>query len=278
MMNITFLSKPWIALVSGLLVLTTACSDDSGSAFTDFPVVEAYLLPGDSVAVKISRQLPFSTDVAYSADDIENLSVSLTIEGSALLLTPGDSGWYYGYRPGLGEGDSLRLSFTFDERPVTAFTYIPSKPTSLAQTASKMYVPRMDSTSGPGSMGSMSDPVSITWDNEDASYYMVVVENIEETPDPIRDFGDEEPPGNRFRKSPTTSATEMIRPFDFEYFGRHRVIVFHVLPDYATLYEQSTNSSLNLRNPSTSITNGYGIFTGLNSDTLYINVVESTSK
>ncbi len=277
-MNITFLSKPRIALVSVLLVLTTACSDDSGSAFTDFPVVEAYLLPGDSVAVKISRQLPFSTDVVYSADDIENLSVSLTIQGSAMLLTPGDSGWYYGYRPGLSEGDSLRLSFTFDERPVTAFTYIPSKPSNLAQTASKMYVPRMDSTSGPGSMGSMSDPVSITWDNEDASYYMVVVENIEETPDPIRDFGDEEPPGNRFRKSPTTSATEMIRPFDFEYFGRHRVIVFHVLPDYATLYEQSTNSSLNLRNPSTSITNGYGIFTGLNSDTLFINVIESTSK
>lgn len=277
-MNITFLSKPRIALVSVLLVLTTACSDDPGSAFTDFPVVEAYLLPGDSVAVKISRQLPFSTDVVYSADDIENLSVSLTIQGSAMLLTPGDSGWYYGYRPGLSEGDSLRLSFTFDERPVTAFTYIPSKPSNLAQTASKMYVPRMDSTSGPGSMGSMSDPVSITWDNEDASYYMVVVENIEETPDPIRDFGDEEPPGNRFRKSPTTSATEMIRPFDFEYFGRHRVIVFHVLPDYATLYEQSTNSSLNLRNPSTSITNGYGIFTGLNSDTLFINVIESTSK
>ncbi len=277
-MNINILSKPWIVIVSSLLLLTAACNDDSGSNFTDFPVVEAYLLPGDSVAVKISRQFPFLTDVVYSADDIENLSLTLTMQGSALPLTPGDSGWYYGYVPGLGEGDSLWLSFSFDERPVTAFTFIPSKPANLAQTAAKMYVPRMDSTSGPGSMGSMSDPVSITWDNEEASYYMVVVENIEETLDPIRDFGDEEPPGNRFRKSPTTSATEMIRPFDFEYFGRHRVIVFHVLPDYATLYEQSSNSSLNLRNPSTSITNGYGIFTGLNSDTLYINVVESTSK
>lgn len=277
-MNIRSKRKQLFVLTVSLLVLASACTDDSGSAYTDFPVVEAYLLPGDSVAVKISRQLPFFSDAAYSADDIENLSVSLSVKGSALLLTPGDSGWYYGYRQGLDEGDTLRLSFTFDERPVTAFTYIPSKPLNLTQTATKMYVPRMDSTSGPGSMGSMSDPVSITWDNEDASYYMVVVENIEETLDPIRDFGDEEPPGNRFRKSPTTSATEMIRPFDFEYFGRHRVIVFHVLPDYATLYEQTTNSSLNLRNPSTSITNGYGIFTGLNSDTLYINVIESTSK
>jgi hypothetical protein len=104
----------------------------------------------------------------------------------------------------------------------------------------------------------------------------MVVENIEETPDPISDFGDEEPPGNRFRKSPTNSNSEMLRTFDFQYFGKHRIILYHVLPDYATLYEQNSSSSLNLTNPSSSITNGYGIFTGLNSDTLYILVKESS--
>jgi len=60
-----------------------------------------------------------------------------------------------------------------------------------------------------------------------------------------------------------------------EYFGTYRVIIFHVLPDYAKLYEQTNSSSQNLTNPSTSIENGYGIFTGLNSDTLYIEVVEN---
>jgi hypothetical protein len=48
-----------------------------------------------------------------------------------------------------------------------------------------------------------------------------------------------------------------------------------VLPDYASLYSENSTSSQNLTNPSTSIVNGYGIFTGLNADTLYLNVLEN---
>ena len=97
---------------------------------------------------------------------------------------------------------------------------------------------------------------------------------METTLDPIRDFGDQTPPGNFFKKSPTNSNTEQIRAMDFQYYGKHRFILFHVLPDYAALYNQTSTSSQNLSNPSTSITNGYGIFTGLNTDTLYIDVKE----
>ncbi len=118
----------------------------------------------------------------------------------------------------------------------------------------------------------MPDPVKITWDNPDGSYYLIVVENLETTLEPIRDFGGKEPPGHRFKKSPTNSSSEEIREMDFQYFGMHRIILNHVLPDYAALYKQSSTSSQNLTNPSTSITNGYGIFTGLNSDTLYLNI------
>jgi len=65
--------------------------------------------------------------------------------------------------------------------------------------------------------------------------------------------------------------TSLKKPFIFI----HRIILFHVLPDYASLYDEKISSSQNLTNPSTSITNGYGIFTGLNSDTLYIRVNEA---
>jgi hypothetical protein len=61
---------------------------------------------------------------------------------------------------------------------------------------------------------------------------------------------------------------------DFQYYGTHRIILYHVLPDYATLYDSNSTSSQNLSNPSTSILNGYGIFTGLNSDTLFVEVTE----
>jgi hypothetical protein len=256
-------------------ILVTGCTRESSTAFTDFPVIEAYLEPGNSIVVQVSRQVPFLDNVTYSADDINNLAITITHNDTSYLLEPLDSGRYTNTQLNLSEGDEFNLSFTFDSRNISAYTYIPAKPANLAQSATKIYVPRMDSLSGPPS-GTMSNPVEITWDNEDASYYLMVVENIEETPDPISDFGDEEPPGNRFRKSPTNSNSEMLRTFDFQYFGKHRIILYHVLPDYATLYEQNSSSSLNLTNPSSSITNGYGIFTGLNSDTLYILVKESS--
>jgi hypothetical protein len=135
----------------------------------------------------------------------------------------------------------------------------------------------MDSTSGPpaGGMGAMQEPVTLEWDNDDASYYIVIIENMEATLDPIRDFGDNAPPGNRFKKAPTTSAGLQLRPQEFQYFGKHRIILYHVLPDYASLYTANSMNSQNLTNPSTSISNGYGIFTGLNSDTLYLTVYEN---
>jgi hypothetical protein len=91
---------------------------------------------------------------------------------------------------------------------------------------------------------------------------------------PIRDFGDNAPPGNIFRKPPTTASGLEINSNEFQYYGKHRLILFHVLPDYASLYSDTQTSSQNLTNPSTSIVNGYGIFTGLNSDTLFINVIK----
>lgn len=121
----------------------------------------------------------------------------------------------------------------------------------------------------------MPDPVTLTWDNDDGSYYIVVIENIEETLDPIRDFGDSTRTGNIFKKPPTTASGIQLRPQEFQYFGRHRLILYHVLPDYASLYSENSSSSQNLTNPSTSITNGYGIFTGLNSDTLSFTVFEN---
>jgi hypothetical protein len=77
-----------------------------------------------------------------------------------------------------------------------------------------------------------------------------------------------------FRKTPTNSNFDQIKGSDFTYYGRHRVILYHVLSDYATLYQQNSNSSQNLINPSSAIVNGYGIFTGINSDTLYVVVKE----
>ena len=255
-----------------------SCKKEENSEFTDLPIIESYLSYGDYPTVTITRQIPFSTDVTYSTDDINNLIIQLEYNNELHVLTPLGNGLYIDSTTIVEVGQTYNLSFQFNSKKVSAYTYVPSKPSNLTQSETEMYITKMNATSGvptsPPTSMTMPDPIKINWDNPDGSYYLILVENMEKTLEPIRDFGDKTPPGNIFKKSPTNLATTEVRAMDFQYFGKHRVILYHVLPDYATLYNQTNNSSQNLTNPSTSIVNGYGIFTGLNSDTLYIEVKE----
>jgi len=255
--------------------MISACEKDEESGFTDSPIVEAYLNAGDYFSVKVSRQVPFSSDVSYSEDDIDNLELMLVFNDSIYFLNPVGDGVYSDTSLLVSENDEYWLSFEFNGKEVSAYTYVPSHPDSVSQSETEIYMPRIDSTGIGGGTGSLiNESVEICWYNADDSYYLVLVENVEDDPDPIRDFGDEEPPEARFRKSPTDSNTEEIRSMEFQYFGTHRIIIYHVLPDYAALYDENSNSSQNLTNPSSSITNAYGIFTGINADTLWLEVIE----
>lgn len=260
-----------------LILLTVGVScEKKNSPFTDIPVIESYLRPGETPVVKISRQIPFSSDVDYATDDINNLEVLLISGGVSHTLTPSGDGIYSDSLIKVNEAD-YRLSFLYNSKNVIATTSVPNKPVDFTISDNKISVMRMTSGSM-GQMGSfqMPEPVYLTWTNDDDSYYLVVIECMEEDPDPVRELSDSIPDrGFMFRKRPTNSQGIEIRPQEFQYFGKHRVILFHVLPDYASLYDETESSSQNLTNPSTSITNGYGIFTGMNSDTLLIQVNES---
>lgn len=263
--------KNHIYIIILLSIAVTSCKKDRVSEFTDYPIIEAYLIPGSCLSVKISRQVPFSSGVEYSSDSLNKLDICVYVDDITYHLTSVGDGVYVDSTLIIQEGKRYDLNFRFNNKIVKAFTEIPAAPANYSQSVTSMYIEHMDSTFGPPN-GEMPDPVELTWDNTDGSYYIVVIENIESTLDPIRDFGDETPPGNMFRKSPTTSSGLQIGPMEFQYYGTHRLILYHVLPDYAALYNSQNNSSQNLTNPSTSITNGYGIFTGLNADTLFIEI------
>jgi len=257
-----------------ILTLFSSCQKKEVAEFTDSPIIESYLLPGDYFNVKIKRQLPFSSDVSYSSDDLDSLSIQVTVNSITYTLHSLGNGKYIDSSLIVSENENYNLSFQFNSKNVTAYTYVPVKPYDVTQSVTQIKIERIDTSSGFPSGGSMPDPVKITWSNPDNSYYLIVVENIENTLDPIRDFGDKTPPSNFFRKQPSSGSSEEIRSMEFQYYGTHRIIIYHVLPDYAALYDENSTSSQNLSNPSTSIKNGYGIFTGLNADTLYLEVKE----
>ncbi|HBS86459.1 MAG: hypothetical protein A2W91_19785 [Bacteroidetes bacterium GWF2_38_335] len=265
------------AILFLILIAATAvtCNKNGEVEFTDFPIVESYLVPGQFLKVKVSRQLPFDENAEYSPDDIDSLSITVTSGSYSSVLSPIGNGEYIDSSLVVYENIHYEITFDYNGKNVYAYTIVPSKPINFSQSATTIEIQKMDTTSGPPIGFEMPDPVQLTWDNYDGSYYIVIVENIESSPEPVQDLGeDDDRPDFVFRKEPNNSSGTEISSMDFQYYGTHRLILFHVLSDYAALYDDNSSNSQNLSNPSTCIENGYGIFTGLNADTLYIEVVE----
>lgn len=76
-----------------------------------------------------------------------------------------------------------------------------------------------------------------------------------------------------FQLAPSQSDHYSMKTRRFSYYGNHRIILFHINPDLASLYEESKNTSQNITNPPTEIKHAFGIFTGINADTLNVNVM-----
>lgn len=257
--------------VLSTLLAVSACRKEV-TEFTDTPIIESYLKPGDFLNVKVSRQIPFSSAVSYSSDDIDHLSLHVTVNNTMHTLQPVGNGSYVDSSYKVNASDNFNLYLEYNSKTITASTTIPVKPGNATQSVTEISLQKIDSTTVPN-FNDQPDPVKITWDNTDNSPYLIAVENVESNPELIRELKSNiTRPANIFRKQPTNASSEEIRPMEFQYFGKTRIVILHVLPDYAALYDQSSTSSQNLSNPSTSIKNGYGIFTGLNADTLWINI------
>ena len=168
------------------------------------------------------------------------------------------------------------LRFNYNGKPVTSSTSIPSKPIGYTQSVDTMTIAQKTGTIGSGGGGSgggayRPNPVQLNWTNTDASYYVVVVENIEVNPIAIDLTTDGTP--RIFRNQPTQGNQYQIQSRSFHYYGMHRLILFHLNPDYAALYNNNGTNSQTLTNPQTNLTNGLGIFTGLSTDTLMMKIM-----
>jgi hypothetical protein len=160
------------------------------------------------------------------------------------------------------------LNFNYDSKELSSQTIIPSKPEGFASSATSIIVSGV--YGGGMGAGIPLEPVTLNWENDDNQYHMVVVENIETNPTLI--YTDTDAPVRSFRNAPTIAVTQDLNMRSFSYYGNHRLILFKLNPEYAALYEQLGTSSLDIVAPPTNITNGLGIFTGINADTLYLSV------
>lgn len=119
--------------------------------------------------------------------------------------------------------------------------------------------------------GFNNTPIELSWSNPDNVYHFIALENTETEPvQIIIPPSGSEFPTIRFRISnePVLGTHSNIQPQSLEYFGNYDVILYRINPDYSALYQSSGTTTQNLSTPPSSITNGLGVFTGINADTL----------
>ena len=117
------------------------------------------------------------------------------------------------------------------------------------------------------------DPVEVSWNNEDGDYYYVLIKNIETDPEYVNENIAQLDGQFLFITEPLITDFYAIRTRqELTQYGTYQIIVFRVNPEYAALYESSGSSTLSLEEPPSNIVNGLGIFTGVSSDTLYLEV------
>ncbi|HBZ66309.1 MAG TPA: hypothetical protein DEO70_05675 [Bacteroidales bacterium] len=262
---------PLLSIMIGFIILSSCEKVEVATADADVAVVEAYLHPDHEILIHITHQLVYqSSDTLIKP--VEGLTITVTSPDTMVVCIADSAGYYRAPIIPL-EGLVYNMEFTYNQGTVSASTSIPLKPSNYEASGTSIIVGTIGGEPGSGDPPTQPTPLTLTWDNDDLSYFMVVTENIETNPEPIFDTA-EVIPFRVFRNTPDRTNTQDLNPGSFYYLGHHRIILYHLNPEYAQLYDDNGSSSLNLAKPPSNIINGLGVFTGINSDTLFVLVKE----
>jgi len=259
----------YILSVLAMASLFYSCEKvDQQSINSDKVVVEGYLKPDQKVSISVTKEIAY--DSSDSAENpIEGLDILLTNNDTSELMVDNGAGVYQSSSI-IGKAlEKYSITFDYNGIQVKSETTIPDKPNSYKSSAS--YITISSFTPSSGAPPSFPQPIELTWSNTENRYFLIVVENIESKPTPIFD-------STRFelkiifRNEPQQTNYYELSMRSFSYYGTHRIILFNLNPEYASLYDDNGTSSLNLTTPPSNIEGGLGIFTGINSDTVMVEV------
>jgi hypothetical protein len=259
------------------LMLFNSCSKELMTPITsaETAVVESYLYAGDSViTVQVTNLLPYSDDTIDATSYISGLH--LQINGTELTET---GNGIYKLQMGsqqIQPGSTYTLKFIYYSDTVSSAATIPDRPVNFRISSNDIYT---DRDSGPGGGGGMPpdqmEDVSLTWDNTDSSYYYVVIEYLGNPPDYINSAFADADPSTTQGIAPMVSTGTTIGRRNLYFFGSYRIVLFKVNQDFVDLYHYVDVNSNTIADPVTSINNGYGLFTGMASDTVFLEVHEN---
>lgn len=279
-----------VVFITGLFTLLTfSCEKQDIEMDSNVPVVEAYLIQGQPINhVKLTTIIPYLTEEDSTQDPLDGISVIITegLNEYTLHPIPDSSGYYYfpDTTVIIQENRTYSLQFEYNEKITSSTTTVPSKPQDMAISDNTFYTERIEEGGGmPGD--DEQEMIEITWDNTDGDYYFLKITCIEEVYDFIEERMEEMVESEDYDISiedliSTTSEPSMLDMHEMNshmlrFFGTHQVVLYKVNQEYADLFENTSTNSQKLTEPISNITNGKGIFTAVNSDTLYFEVLEA---
>jgi len=263
-------------LMAGCLLASwglESCQKSGTATFSDLPVVEAYLSPGTKISVMITQKTPYDENVQVSGQNLDVLDVRVEYGGLVCHLVPMGGGVYTDTAGTVKviPDSTYILRMKYNDTEVSSTTIVPAKPASVTQSATSITMAQFDPENPSGT--APPDPVGITFANSDASYYLTTVECTDTVLVPV--YKDSIPSNDMFSSQPVTGTKIEIHPLMIRYFGHNRIILYHINPEYSTFFMRQASTSQSYQEPPTNIVNGLGIFTGINADTLFLNVIQS---
>lgn len=258
-----------------LLFLFTACQE-TGELLpeTETVVVEAYLFAGQAVEKVKITQAKSNSNEDTTLISLDKLQVFLSDGTDSYPLYSVGEGYYENLQLTIQSETTYSLSFEYHGKQISSDTYVPTR-REVSSSTTEIAMEKIVQGTFPN-INAFPDPVELEWDNTEGDYYYVVIENLEEEPEVVNEIlAGDELRGRRFQfvSEPEVMDFYGIDPRrEIQQFGLHQVIVFRVNPEYAALYESAGSTSTTIAQPPSNITNGLGLFTGVSSDTLYLEV------
>lgn len=265
--------KIFFLLINSFLIVS--CNQENiEQTETKTTIVEGYLYAGNPMnSLKVTQSFSYG-QVEEEIITINDLNITITDDNNQFELTSIGNGFYQNTNLIIDAGKNYQLEFERDGEIISAETYVPeNNATSISTT--EVELTKIEAGVFPTGGINIPDPVEVSWNNEDGDYYYVLIKNIETDPEYVNEnisqFGGQ----FLFISEPQISDFYAIRTRqELTQYGTYQIIVFRVNPEYAALYESSGNSTLSLEEPHSNIVNGLGIFTGVSSDTLYLEVTK----
>ncbi|MBE9583415.1 DUF4249 family protein [Mucilaginibacter sp. JRF] len=252
-----------------LAVALFGCKKEDNTVVANRAVVVAYLMPGQAPSVKIYQQKAFDDTASYGAL-VSGLKLTLSNGTDSVSLKETTTGTYtYSDAAYIQTGKTYGLTFSYNNETVTATTTVPVKTTGFTASATTIVVPVDDDFPSAGTTDSVA--VVYRWNNPDSLYHVLVFKNDELYP-----FILDGRRGNaqaNFTINGKQAAGYDLYYRTLNYKGTYKVILFTVNKEYNDVLSSNANtSSQQLTNPPGNITNGYGIFTAMQADTIQLTV------